>query len=203
MGSMSLSQPVTRVALEAIVHECQHLHNENARASAESVRRKFSARLLDLEQRFERALEEGVPDERIREAWREFLHLRAPAPSEPPPIAPLLFRGRSDVGSEVVVRECPDGLFDVEVDGSPIQRVSGLDLASDGGSTALRVAGLRTFKETFAAPPEALEALRAWVERSEGEPPWEHLRELAADGLIDGHFGLTRRGRRAVSGGLG
>lgn len=199
--AMSPAQPVTRDDLEAIVHECHHVHNENARASAESVRRKFSARLLELEQRFERALAEGVPDEGIRQAWRDYLHFRAPAPSQPPPIEPLLFRGRSEAGSEVVVRECADGKLEVAVDGSPIERVSGLDLASDGGTASLRVAGRQTFNETFGAPVEALEALRAWAERTEGEPPWEHLRALAADGLVDGHFGLTRRGRRAVSGG--
>lgn len=199
---MRLAQPVTRTDLEAIVHECRHFHNENARASAESVRRKFSTRLLELEQRFERALEEGVPDEGIRQAWRDHLRLRAPAPSEPPPIAPVIFRGKSEAGSEVVVRECADGKLEVEVDGSPIERVSGLDLTSDGGTAALRVAGRQLFNETFAAPAEALEALRAWAGRTEGEPPWEHLRALAADGLVDGHFGLTRRGRRAVSGGL-
>ncbi|MCC6555006.1 MAG: hypothetical protein IT372_18720, partial [Polyangiaceae bacterium] len=137
---MSQPQPVARADLEVIVRECHHVQNEHVRASAESVRRKLSARLLELEQHLERTLGEAVPDERTRQAWRDYLHLRAPAPSEPAPIEPVVFRGRSDAGSEVVVRERRDGKFDVEVDGSPVERVAGLDLAGEGGVTSLRVA---------------------------------------------------------------
>jgi hypothetical protein len=55
------------------------------------------------------------------------------------------------------------------------------------------------FEEIFDVSPEALQALTEFVER-EGNPAWEHAAELLADGLIDVHFELTPRGRRALAG---
>jgi hypothetical protein len=57
----------------------------------------------------------------------------------------------------------------------------------------------REFREIFEAGGEALDALAGWVHEPRGEPPWEHLHTLLDDGLVDRHFGLTRRGRRALS----
>lgn len=55
-------------------------------------------------------------------------------------------------------------------------------------------------EEVFGVSPEALQALAAFAERG-GEPPWEHAAELLADGLIDVHFELTPRGKRALAAG--
>ena len=52
--------------------------------------------------------------------------------------------------------------------------------------------------EIFDASPEALAALDAY-RRDGGEPSWQYASELLADGLIDVHFELTPRGRRALA----
>ena len=75
--------PISCRELDLLVHEALHVHNEHARATADSVRRKLRARLLELEARFERTLAEEVPDEALRRAWRDHLHARGPAPSKP------------------------------------------------------------------------------------------------------------------------
>lgn len=184
--------------LDLLVHEALHVHNEHARATAPSIRRKLHARLLDLEERFERTLAESVPDEELRRAWHEHLHCRRPVPTEPPPLPIIVFQGRSEAGSEVVVRGAPDGELHIDVDGAPFHRASALDLREDSGQWSCHTDGLGDFRETFAASPDALEALRVWVAHPRGEPPWRELRELAADGLVDRHFALTPRGRRAL-----
>ncbi|WP_437529842.1 hypothetical protein WME79_48540 [Sorangium sp. So ce726] len=192
-----IKPPPSRDDLLAIAHEHNHVHNEHQRATAESVRRKLEARMLEIEGRFERELAEVIPDEALRQAWREHLHWRAAAPSEPAPVSPLVFRGRSDVGSEVVARE-KAGDTHIEVDGAVYHRRPGLDLAADRAGAVLRVGTLPPFRERFELPAEALDALRAWVERPGAEPPWRWAHELVAEGLVDGHFALTDRGRRAL-----
>jgi hypothetical protein len=202
IGGIMASPSISCRELDLLVREAAHVHNEHARATADSVRRKQGARLLELEARFERTLAEEVPDEELRRAWREYLHGRGPAPSEPRPIPMVLFRGRSEAGSEVLVRETPRGELGIEVDGALVNRT--VDSASvpnrtlEGGVGLLRIEGLGDFRETFVAPPDAVEALRAWTDDPRGEPPWPKQRELAADGLVDRTFALTRRGRRAL-----
>ncbi|MGK4007994.1 hypothetical protein WMF31_35585 [Sorangium sp. So ce1036] len=193
-----IKPPLSRDDLLALVHEHNHVHNEHRRTTAESVRRKLDARVLEIEDRFERALAEAIPDEALRRAWRDHLHRRGPAPDEPPPVSPLVFRGRSEVGSEAVAREKAGGIH-IEVDGAVYDRRRGLDLAADPAGTELRVGTLPPFRERFELPAEALDALRAWVERPDTEPPWRWARELVAEGLVDGHFALTDRGRRALA----
>ncbi|WP_437577207.1 hypothetical protein [Sorangium sp. So ce887] len=192
-----IKPPPSRDDLLAIVHEHNHVHNEHQRATAESIRRKLEARMLEIEGRFERELAEAIADEALRQAWRDHLHWRGPAPSEPPPVSPLVFRGRSEVGSEAVARE-KAGDMHIEVDGAVYDRRLGLDLAADPEGTVLRVGTLPPFRERFELPAEALDALRAWFERPGTEPPWRWARELVAEGLVDGHFALTDRGRRAL-----
>jgi hypothetical protein len=187
-----------------LVHEILHVHNEHARASASAVRRKLEARLLELEERFERVLTESVPDEALRLLWHEHLHQRAPAPAEPPPVRMILFRGRSEAGSELVVHEAPNeheaqiGDVTVEVDGAIVNHVRGLDLRHEMEDWIFHAAGAGDFRETVVASAEAVEALRAFVDNPGGEPPWERVRELASDGLVDRYFGLTPRGRRVL-----
>ncbi len=201
-----LSPPISCHDLDRLVHEALHVRNEHARATADSVRRKLQARLLDLESRFERMLAEEVPDAALRRAWTQHLHGRGPAPDAPSALPIVVFRGRSEAGSEVVVRASPGGDLLVEVDGAVVDhgagrgggRAGALDLRSDRGASFLRLDGLGEFREEFAASAPALDALRAWADDPRGEPPWSVMRELAADGLIDRTFALTPRGRRAL-----
>ena len=54
------------------------------------------------------------------------------------------------------------------------------------------------FRETFAASPESLAALRGFLD-GRSPPPWDVAQELLADGIVDVHLGLTPRGRRALA----
>jgi hypothetical protein len=54
-------------------------------------------------------------------------------------------------------------------------------------------------RETFGADPAALKALADFYEQEGSHPPWQHAAELLRDGLIDVHFDLTPRGRRALA----
>jgi hypothetical protein len=199
------SAPISCRELELLAHETLQVHNALAGMTADTMRRRLSARLLELEERFERALGEQVADEELRRSWREHLHGRAPAPREPGPLPMLLFRGRSDAGSEVSVCEADSAGLRIEVDGALVDRAedrtNALDLrpdGGDGGAWLFRIPGLGEFRETFSASPDAVELLRAWVDDPRGEAPWPALRELAADGLVDRTFALTDRGRRAL-----
>jgi len=154
-------------------------------------------RLLDIRERFDRLLDEWVDDDGLRERWREHLHTHGPAPDEPRGIEPLAFRGENDAGSIAEVRGHGNE-FRVFVDGSLLERVDAeKDFASRVPGLVFRVDGFE-FRETFAAPREALQELAAFVEGGE-QPPWEHVHELLADGLIDVHLELRPRGRRALA----
>ncbi|MER3409786.1 MAG: hypothetical protein C4306_06750 [Thermoleophilia bacterium] len=192
--------PFVRLELEQIVAEYHHLRAEHRRAGPESsVRRRMEARLEELDRRFERLLEEWVPEERLRQAWREYLHGEGPEPPEPEPIPPLLYRGRAESGSLVEVRERFDGDCDVLVDGTLVERVSAEELKKEKCAPLTFRVGEEEFHEVFAAPAPALEALRAYFASPDGEPPWEHALALAADGLVDRTFALTARGCRFLA----
>jgi hypothetical protein len=189
-----------RHELEAAVAEYHHVQSEHRRAGEEgSVRRHLHTRLGRIEARFERLLEESVA-EGAREAWRRRLRAGTPAPAEPRlPEPTLLFKGRSPAGSVAEVRQRADGDCDVIVDGALLERVAAArDLAEAAFPLTFTIAG-HEFREIFAVPPGALAAARAYFFASSGEPPWEHAGALAADGLIDGTFALTPRGRRALA----
>jgi len=191
---------IARDELEAIVGEVHHVREEHRRAHLQGrVRRKLGERLLELEHDFERLLAEWVPGDETRAEWRAHLYESGSEPREPEPKAPLVFRGRSGAGSVAEVRETPEGAHTVEVDGCPIERIDAeLDFS---GTLAPHTFALDSllFRETFAASQPAFAALRAFVAEREPRPPWRHAAELAADGLIDRHFGLTPRGRRALA----
>jgi hypothetical protein len=94
-----------REELEALVRYYHHLQNEHKRAALESaMRRRVEETLLEVRRGFDRVLEEWVPEEKLRHAWREHLHYRAPEPPGPPAIRPLVFRGVSEAGSVVEIR---------------------------------------------------------------------------------------------------
>jgi hypothetical protein len=190
-----------REELQALVRRYHHLQNEHVRAPVDSApRRRIEEKLLDLRRRFDRVLEEWVPDEELRRAWREHLHNRAPEPDGPEAIRPLVFAGRSEVtGSVVEIRGSQAEELEVTVDGTLIERVD----ADEDFSVTVPPARFRLngneFVETFSASPEALRALAEFVGAEGASPPWDYAAELLADGLIDTNFGLTPRGRRALA----
>jgi hypothetical protein len=187
-------------ALQDLAREYHHLVEEHRRAGVEgTARRQFDARLKRLGRRFERVLGEWVGSEELRSRWLAHLYDGAAAPATLEPDRPLVFRGRSEAGSVVEVRERGRDLYDVEVDGTLVERVGGgLDFA--GNAPHVFRLGGSEFREEFAASSAAVGRLRDFVVGSLTAPPWADVLELAADGLIDASFGLTERGRRALQG---
>src|SRR5205809_6147672 len=73
-----------REELAALVHHYQHLHNELEREKPEgSTRRELEGKLLEVRERFDSILEEWVPDEDLREQWREYIHNHRSEPDGP------------------------------------------------------------------------------------------------------------------------
>jgi len=191
---------VSRDELEVIVREFRHLLEEHRRAGHESsVRRHMESRLHELELRFGQLLDEWAPDGEVRAAWQAHFHAEAPEPSLPAASRRLVFRGVAETGSVVEIRARADGDYDVDLDGHVVERLLGEGEADAFGKEvgAFTLDG-RVFLETFAASRPALEALGEFVAEREPHPPWPFAAELAADGLIDRDFGLTRRGHRAL-----
>ena len=188
-----------REELEALARYYHHLQNEHKRAAPESsVRRRIEDRLLDVRERFDLLVEEWIEDEDLRGAWLEHLHNRAAAPDGPEAIRPLVFRGVTEAGSDVEVRERTDEELEVRIDGALVERVAAEeDFASTVRPLRVRLDRLRA-EETFTASREALDALAEFLEGDES-PPWDFAPELLADGLVDVHFALTPRGRRALA----
>jgi hypothetical protein len=181
--------------LDALVHTYNHLRNEHKRARPESsVRRRIEERQLSVRQRFERVLDELVPDPGVRDAWRAHLDNRGPRPDEPEAMRPLVFRGRSGAGSVVEIRRHGDEL-DVFIDGALEERLDPGEMFESGRYRF----GRDEFFEIFGTSDDALDALAAYRD-DPGQPPWAFAAELIADGLVDAHFGLTPRGRRALEG---
>jgi hypothetical protein len=189
-----------REELASLVHHYQHLHNELEHEKPEgSTRRELEQKLLQTRERFDRLLEELVRDEELREQWREYIHNRRPEPEEPAGIEPLAFQGVTDAGSVVQIRGQADE-YQVWVDGSLQERIAARkDLSVDKPVLHFRWDG-REIAETFNASEEALNALATYRDERDASPPWEYASELLADGLIDVHFDLTPRGKRAIAG---
>jgi hypothetical protein len=188
-----------REELAALVHHYQHLHNDLVHEKPEgSTHRELEDKLLDVRERFDRLLDEWVPDEELREQWREYIHGRQPEPDEPAGIEPIAFQGVDDAGSVVQVRGQADE-YQVWVDGSLQDRIAARkDLSVDTPVLHFRWDG-REIAETFNASEDALNALAAYRGEQNASPPWEYASELLADGLIDVHFDLTPRGKRAIA----
>ena len=184
--------------LDALVRHYQHLHNEHERKKTEgSQRRELEHKLLEVRERFDRVLDEWVSDEELRGQWREYIHGRRPEPDEPAGIEPLVFQGLTDAGSVLQVRGKADE-YQVWVDGSLQERIAARkDLSVTSPNLHFRWDG-KEIEETFDASDEALQALADYRD-SNGSPPWDSASELLADGLIDVHFDLTPRGRRALA----
>jgi hypothetical protein len=185
-----------RELLEALARQYHHLQNEHKRfPEGSTMRRRIEARLLDVGERFDRTLDEWVTEDDLRESWRRHLHYRAAVPEGPAAVRPLVFRGISDAGSVVEIRGGKGDDLDVVVDGSLVERIAATKDLGREVLSKFHVDGFE-FRETFTASPDALEALDVFL-AGEVSPPWEHAIELLADGLIDTHFDLTPRGRRA------
>jgi hypothetical protein len=185
--------------LDALARHYHHLQVEHQNAQpGSSNRRRLEEKLLRVRERLERVLEEWVPEEQLREAWRTYLDHHGPEPDGPPVIQPVVFRGRSEVtGSVLEIRGSGDELR-VEVDGGLIERVAAeKDFSSTQPVVRYRL-NENEYDEIFAVSDEALQALAEFLDRGDS-PPWEHASELLADGLIDVHFALTPRGHRALA----
>jgi hypothetical protein len=188
-----------REELGALARHYHQLQNEHKRTAPEGrFRRRIEDQLLDVRARFGRLLDEYVPDEQLREAWREHLHNRRPEPAEPRALEPVQFRGVSETsGSVVELRGAPEELG-VWIDGSLVERIAARkDLQATVPGLRLRLDGF-DFSETFDAPPEALQALADFLEGEDEQPPWQFARALLADGIVDTRFAVTARGRRAL-----
>jgi hypothetical protein len=186
--------------LDALARHYHHLQVEHQNAQpGSSNRRRLEEKLLRVRERLDRVLEEWVPEEQLREAWRAYLDHHGPEPDGPPAIQPVVFRGRSEVtGSIIEIRRSGDELR-VEVDGGLIERVAAeKDFSSTQPVVRYRL-NENEYDEIFAVSDEALQALAEFLDRGDS-PPWEHASELLADGLIDVHFALTPRGHRALAG---
>jgi hypothetical protein len=184
--------------LDTLARYYHHLHNEIQRTDLESsFRRKLEDQLLEVRERFDRVLEEWVPNEELREEWREYLHNRRPEPDEPKGIEPLAFQGVTDAGSILQVRGAADE-YEVWVDGSLQERIAAQkDLSVASPALQFRW-DRKEIEETFNASGDALQALAEFLDTGES-PPWEYASELLADGLIDVHLDLTPRGRRVLA----
>jgi hypothetical protein len=195
---VSISARPCREELEALVRDYHHVESEHERAHSQgSVRHHLELRLQRDRERFEHLLAEYVSQESVRRAWRDFLHHRGGEPPGPPPIRPVLFRGRSEAGSVVELRLEDSGELAIEVDGRLVERRPGRHTPIAGrGPAVFRLDGAE-FREQFHVPSAALRALRVF-RASGGDPPWEYASSLLSDGLIDTNFGLTARGRRAL-----
>jgi hypothetical protein len=196
-GRPSTELPL-RELLEALARQYHHLQNEHKRfPEGSTMRRRIGERLLDVRERFDRMLDEWVADDDLREGWRRHLHYRAAVPEGPSAIRPLVFRGVSAAGSVVEIRGRVGDDLDVVVDGSLVERIAAAKDVGRKVPSTWNVDGF-DFRETFTTSTDALQALNAFLADA-GSPPWEHAVELLADGLIDTHFDLTPRGRRALA----
>jgi hypothetical protein len=181
--------------LQRIVEEYRHVQGEHERLSeGSSLRRKREADLKELESHFETLLARWFPDEALRQKWRGHLFRGGPRPKLERELPPI-FKGRSDAGSVLTVRPTDADEWEYVVDGTlEAHHPPGWHY---GGPTRVELVG-QQFDEVFDAPDDALEALRAHVSDPSDEPPWEWAQALFEDGLVDIHFSLTDRGRRAV-----
>ncbi|HEY4412157.1 MAG TPA: hypothetical protein VGN06_04090, partial [Gaiellaceae bacterium] len=166
-----------REELDALAYAYHHVHNElQTKKPGGSVRRRLEDDLQHIRERIDRILEEWVQDDELRDAWNEYLHTHGAKPDGPAAGEPLVFRGESDAGSVAEVRRA-GGEYRVYVDGGLLERADAdKDFSSQLPGLVFRLDGFE-FRETFAASPEALDALAEFVE-NEGSPPWEYAGEL-------------------------
>jgi hypothetical protein len=84
-----------REELEALARHFQHLQVEHQNASpGSSARRRLEDKLPQVRERFDRLLEQWVPEVELRQAWRAYLKHHGPEPDGPAALEPVVFRGR-------------------------------------------------------------------------------------------------------------
>ena len=191
--------PVSQDELEEVVHEYRRVHEEHRRARPRSrARRHLEVRLQHLRQRFERLLAEAPANEADRRRWRNQLRGKEAEPPSHADARPLLFRGRSDSGSELRLTAAPEGTVDAFIDGAAVAVLDGADeLTGTTPGFVFALDGMQ-FRETFGASPSCLTDLRE-AEETGRRPRRRHVRELIEDGLVDRTLGLRARGRRALA----
>lgn len=188
-----------RVVLAHLVGEYRRIHGEHGHLEpgARRPHRHLETEMDAVAATFERLLVEWIRADEERDTWRAALHSHAAIPEGiTAPMSRLIFRGRTEQGVEVNVCERADGQIEIDLDGQPSERlVDRLHLTVDARGWA-QIADVRA-RETFELPARAAQALHRWMRRG-GTPPWEHVQSLLAEGLVDEHFAITPRGRRAV-----
>jgi ribosome-associated translation inhibitor RaiA len=190
---------VSEEELARTVHEYRHVREAHRRARpVGSARRKLEARLLRTRRRFERLIDEAPLGNRERRRWRNALRGSGSMPAVHAAVRPVLYRGRSAAGSELLLLPMPDGTLEAVVDGASTEVLDCADeLERTEPGLVFELEGT-AFDETFVAPQSTLEELREAIAGGRA-PLRENLRELIEDGLLDGTLGLTTRGRRALA----
>lgn len=179
-----------------LADDFRHVEQEHGRQPQRSAtRRRLANALQNIEDRFERLLAEWVRDDAARTQWRAYLHGRAAAPDTPSRPPPPLFKGRTDAGSVIEIRQALSG-HDLLVDGALIDH-SGVPWRLDPDMLGLTQIGDHACEETFDAPPYAVTALAEFL-AGRATPPWRWARELIDDGLVDSELSLTPRGQRCL-----
>ncbi len=183
--------------LRKLADEYRHVEQEHRREppSRGATRNRLATKMRELEAHFERILAEWTTDEALREAWREFLRGRAPAPDEPRVAPPPLFKGRTGAGSLVEIRPARDG-YDIFIDGARSDH-SSVPWHLDPDTRGPVQIGEHACEEVFEAPSAAIAALTEFL-AGRAALPWQWARELLEDGLIDPELALTPRGRRCL-----
>jgi protein required for attachment to host cells len=174
----------------------RHVEQEHQRQPLRSAtRHRIATEMEGIQEHFERLLVQWVVDEGLRAQWHEFLHGRSAAPTTPRLPSPPLFKGRSDVGAVIEIRPASEG-YDIFVDDTRVDH-SSVPWHLDPDMRGPVQIGDHAYEETFDAPEPAVRAL-AELRADHAAPPWRWARELLEDGLIDGEFALTPRGKRCL-----
>jgi protein required for attachment to host cells len=201
MAHLSMAKQSNRKLVDALARigrEYRHYQQEHARESLDgATRHAMERRMHRLGARFEQFLSHWIQDPPLHDAWMRYLREGAPAPDEPLLGTPPVFKGVARSGARVEIRPSEDGRYDLIVDGS-IERHEAVpwELAPDM-IEPIQI-GEHTCNEVHDVPPEVLKALAGSMARAGAEPPWQWVRGLFEDGLIDETFGLTARGFRVL-----
>jgi ribosome-associated translation inhibitor RaiA len=187
----------TQTELEQLAERYRHLREERRRAGQDGrVRRGLERRLAAAAEQFERRLRQAALDEEQRRAWMAHLHHGEPPPPQAGRAAPLVFRGRSASGSELLVFALPSGELELRADGVTVERLARADeLLSSSPELDFPAAG-QLFRESFVLADGALEALEELLAQGRPVPGQE---ALLAEGLVGRNLELTPRGRRALA----
>ena len=184
--------------LRALAHRQADLHRRHAAAGDVSAdRRRLEQAMADDRRAFARLLVEHVEDESARAAGRAAFDRHGPVPAAPADVlGRLVYRGTTEVGTELEIVERADGEHEVLLAGAVAERVVDRLRLPAHATDVLDLGGTRS-RERFASSRAALDALAA-SGREGATPPWDHADELLADGLVDDHVAVTDRGRRAL-----